>query len=227
MQHRLDRTLGIFISIKFFSVISRNAFPLPPASSPTARKAGAGMPEPIIIEKESLDDLNHANRSPCLRADQSRRSISNNGFHRRCTKLGNMYRDGEPRNERETATVHRHLGAVLAKLRLRKKTDRERNHGNVARPFSEKSVERSVHRFVSFRESIHLRIRFDSIRFDYAFVISKQKRRVKYDALRIRNILSSRSTEPCDLLIARSRGSIVARPIWIREANGKGMEVPW
>lgn len=37
MQQRRDRALGIFISIKFFLVISRNALPLPPASSPTAR----------------------------------------------------------------------------------------------------------------------------------------------------------------------------------------------
>lgn len=38
-----------------------------------------------------MDDLNHANRSPCLRAGQSRRPISNNGFHRHRTKLGNTY----------------------------------------------------------------------------------------------------------------------------------------
>lgn len=33
-------------------------------------------PEPIIIEKESLDDLNHVNLSPCPFFDQSRYSIS-------------------------------------------------------------------------------------------------------------------------------------------------------
>lgn len=61
------------------------------AAFPTSRKAGAGMPEPIIIEKESLDDLNHANCSPCLRAGQSHRPISNNGFQQRYAKLGNAY----------------------------------------------------------------------------------------------------------------------------------------
>lgn len=49
------------------------------------------MPEPIIIEKESLDDLNHANHSPCLRTGQSYQPISNNGFQRHCTKLGNAH----------------------------------------------------------------------------------------------------------------------------------------
>lgn len=66
------------------------------------------MPEPIIIEKESLDDLNHANRSPCLRAGQSRRLISNNGFQRRCTKLGNARWRARARENcnRQRAALH-------------------------------------------------------------------------------------------------------------------------
>ena len=94
-------TQDIFISIRFFLVISRNASPSRPRNCPTSATAvqqqqQQAASEPIIIEKESLDDLNHANRSPCLRAGQSRRPISNNGFHRHRTKLGNTYWHAEP-----------------------------------------------------------------------------------------------------------------------------------
>lgn len=89
-KERAER--GIFISIRFFLVISHNALSLLSTCLPHQSGSGSGhMPEPIIIEKESLDDLNHANRSPCLRAGQSRRPISNNGFQRCCAKLGNVY----------------------------------------------------------------------------------------------------------------------------------------
>ena len=95
--------------------------PPPSASCPTTQKAAAAAPEPIIIEKESLDDLNHANRSPWLRAGQSRQPISNNGFHRHRTKLGNAYWHGAARRNYNCFRPAIRYSFVFVELTLNRK----------------------------------------------------------------------------------------------------------